>query len=298
MRTVVHLSDLHFGRIDQTLIQPLVAVIDQIQPNLIAVSGDLTQRARREQFRAARAFLSALHFPQIIVPGNHDVPLYNVPARFLHGLERYRRYISADLEPFYADSEIVVLGLNTARSLTFKGGRINAAQLAHTQERLRPFGDDMVKIIVTHHPFDLPEQYARQALVGHAQRAMERLASSRVDVFLAGHLHISHAGPSSLRTNRHGRSAILVQAGTATSTRNRGEVNAFNLLRIQKAEIIIERYAWQPEIQVFVAAMMHAFRRTPNGWVSSTVPSLTLEKQEPAGKMHTAGNIGDSRDGI
>jgi len=270
MRTLIHLSDLHFGRIDQTLIQPLVAVIEQIQPNVIAVSGDLTQRARREQFRAARAFLNALPLPQIVVPGNHDVPLYNVPARFLHGLNRYRRYISADLEPFYADSEIVVLGLNTARSLTFKGGRINAAQIAHTQERLRPFGDDVIKIIVTHHPFDLPEPYDRQALVGHARMAMERLATCRVDVFLAGHLHISHAGPTSLRINSAGRSAILVQAGTATSTRSRGEVNAFNVIRIQKAEIIVERFAWQHERQSFVAAVINSFRRTPSGWASSS----------------------------
>jgi 3',5'-cyclic AMP phosphodiesterase CpdA len=278
MRTLIHLSDLHFGRIDQRLIEPLVAVIEQIHPNIIAVSGDLTQRARREQFQAARAFLRALPFPQIVVPGNHDVPLYNVPARFLHGLRRYRRYISADLEPFYADSEIVVLGLNTARSLTFKGGRINAAQIAHTQERLRPFSDDVVKIIVTHHPFDLPEQYARQALVGHAQMAMERLASSRIDVFLAGHLHISHAGPTSLRITSSGRSAILAQAGTATSTRGRGEVNAFNVIRIQPPEIIVERFAWQQERQIFVAVVMNSFQRTPSGWASSSIPRSSMEQ--------------------
>jgi 3',5'-cyclic AMP phosphodiesterase CpdA len=279
MRTLIHLSDLHFGRIDQTLIQPLVGVIEQIQPNLIAVSGDLTQRARPEQFQAARAFLSALPLPQIVVPGNHDVPLYNVPARFLHGLRRYRRYISADLEPFYADSEIVVLGLNTAHSLTFKGGRINAAQIAHTQERLRPFGADVIKIIVTHHPFDLPEQYARQGIVGHAQMAMERLAGSRIDVFLAGHLHISHAGPTSLRINSSGRSALLIQAGTATSTRSRGEVNAFNVIRIQQPEIIVERFAWQHERQIFIASVMNSFRRTPSGWTSSSIPNSTRERQ-------------------
>jgi 3',5'-cyclic AMP phosphodiesterase CpdA len=278
MRTLIHLSDLHFGRIDQTLIEPLVGVIDQIHPNLIAVSGDLTQRARREQFQAARAFLRMLPFPQIVVPGNHDVPLYNVPARFLHALRRYRRYISADLEPFYADSEIVVLGLNTARSLTFKGGRINAAQIAHTQERLRPFSDDVVKIIVTHHPFDLPEQYARHALVGQAQMAMERLASSRIDIFLAGHLHISHAGPSSLRITSSGRSAILVQAGTATSTRSRGEVNAFNVIRIQQPEIIVERFAWQQERRIFVAAVMNTFQRTPSGWASSSIQKSSQEQ--------------------
>jgi 3',5'-cyclic AMP phosphodiesterase CpdA len=281
MRTLIHLSDLHFGRIDQTLIQPLVAVIEQIQPNLVVVSGDLTQRARREQFQAARTFLSALPFPQIVVPGNHDIPLYNVPARFLHGLKRYRRYISADLEPFYADSEVVVLGLNTARSLTLKGGRINAAQIAHTQERLRPFGEDVIKIIVTHHPFALPEQYHKHALVGQARMAMERLATSKIDVFLAGHLHISHAGPTSLRIHSSGRSAILVQAGTATSTRSRGEVNAFNVIRIQKPEIIVERFAWQHERQIFVASVIVPFRRTASGWSSLSSPASTPERHGP-----------------
>ena len=122
MRTVVHLSDLHFGRTDDAVIQPLVSAIREIAPDVIAVSGDLTQRARREQFRAARAFLDRLAAPKIIVPGNHDVPLYDVFRRFLRPLARYRRYITGDLQPFYGDEEIAVLGINTARSLTFNIG--------------------------------------------------------------------------------------------------------------------------------------------------------------------------------
>ena len=111
MRTLIHLSDLHFGRINEAVIQPLIDTIGQVKPDLIAVSGDLTQRARRDQFQDAQAFLRALPFPQIVVPGNHDVPFYNVYARFLLGLSRYRRYITDDLEPFHADSEVAVLGL-------------------------------------------------------------------------------------------------------------------------------------------------------------------------------------------
>jgi 3',5'-cyclic AMP phosphodiesterase CpdA len=281
MRTLIHLSDLHFGRIDHTLIGPLVSVVEQIQPDVIAVSGDLTQRARREQFQAAHTFLTALPFPQIVVPGNHDVPLYNVPARFLQGLGRYRRYITADLAPFYADSEIVVLGLNTARSLTVKGGRINAAQIAHTEACLRPFGDDVIKIIVTHHPFDLPGQYHKHGLVRHARIAMGRLATCRIDLFLAGHLHISHAGPTSVRPNSSGRSAILVQAGTATSTRARGEVNAFNVIRIQNPDVTVERFTWQHERQIFIASVIDYFRRTPSGWTPRSSPTSTAERPKP-----------------
>jgi 3',5'-cyclic AMP phosphodiesterase CpdA len=281
MRTLIHLSDLHFGRIDETLMKPLVAVIEQIQPDLVAVSGDLTQRARPEQFLAARAFLNALPLPQIVVPGNHDVPLYNIPARFLERLGRYRRYITPDLAPFYADSEIVVLGLNTARSLTLKGGRISATQIAHTEQRLRPFSDDVIKIIVTHHPFDLPEQYQKYGLVRHARITMGRLATCRIDVFLAGHLHISHAGPTTLRPDGSGRSAILVQAGTATSTRGRGEVNAFNVIRVQNPDVVVERFTWQHDRQIFIASVIDAFRRTASGWTPSSSPTSTAESQRP-----------------
>src|SRR5258706_14178026 len=115
MPTVVHLSDLHFGRVDARLVAPLVRSIQAIAPDLIAVSGDLTQRARRSQFVQARAFLQQLPFPRIVVPGNHDVPLYNVAARFLSPLRGYRHYIERALEPVFMDEEIGVGGLINAR---------------------------------------------------------------------------------------------------------------------------------------------------------------------------------------
>ena len=123
MRTLVHLSDIHFGRVDAAIVEPLISLIGKIKPDVVAVSGDLTQRARSEQFKEARAFLDRLPQPQIVVPGNHDVPLYNIFARFLQPLDKYRRFITEDLSPFYGDEEIAGLAVNTARSLTFKGGR-------------------------------------------------------------------------------------------------------------------------------------------------------------------------------
>jgi 3',5'-cyclic AMP phosphodiesterase CpdA len=118
MHTLAHLSDLHFGCIDHTTVRPLIDTVQKIKPDLVAVSGDLTQRARSAQFREARAFLDALPGPQIVVPGNHDVPLYNLFARFLRPLSKYQRYITDDLEPFYADAQIAILGLNTASTNT------------------------------------------------------------------------------------------------------------------------------------------------------------------------------------
>src|ERR1051325_6543666 len=134
MRTLAHLSDLHFGRIDYSIIEPLVATVREIKPDVVVISGDLTQRARSQQFIEARKFLDSLPQPQIVVPGNHDVPLYNVFARFFQPLDKYRRYICTDTEPVYRDSEIVIVGLNTARSLTFKNGRINEDQVERVRQ--------------------------------------------------------------------------------------------------------------------------------------------------------------------
>ena len=267
MRTLVHLSDLHFGHIDPAIVEPLAATVTEIKPDVVVVSGDLTQRARAEQFQEARDFLDDLPQPQIIVPGNHDVPLYNIFQRFLEPLDKYRRYITDDLEPFHADEEIAILGTNTARSLTIKDGRINEQQVARIRERLCPYGNEITKIIVTHHPFDLPEGHEEEEIVGRAQMAMEAMASCGADVLLSGHLHVSHTGHTAKRYKISGYSALVVQAGTATSTRVRGEVNAFNVLRIEHPYIEIKRLAWQPDRLAFATASIENFVHTPEGWV-------------------------------
>jgi 3',5'-cyclic AMP phosphodiesterase CpdA len=267
MRTIVHLSDLHFGRVDYSVVEPLIQTITEIAPDALVVSGDLTQRARSEQFKEAREFLDALPSPQIIVPGNHDVPLYNLFARFLQPLDKYKRYITDDLEPFHADEEIAILGVNTARSLTIKDGRINAVQVEKIRERLCAANDEVTKIIVTHHPFDLPEGHEAEAdVVGRAGMVMEALASCGADVLLAGHLHVSHTGDTSTRYKIAGHRALVVSAGTATSTRARGETNSFNVLRINHPHIKVERHSWQAERATFVIASTEYFEHTTDGW--------------------------------
>ena len=266
MRTIVHLSDIHFGRTNRTVVKALIAFVNEIRPDLVAVSGDLTQRARSWQFQEARAFLDALPQPQIVVPGNHDVPLYNVLSRFLNPLDKYRRYITGDLRPVYVDEEMTVVGVNTARSLTFKGGRINKRQVAWVRERLGGPSEKIVKVVVSHHPFDLPEGRRENELVGRAHMAMETLASCRADLFLAGHLHIGHTSHTAKRYQIKGHSALVVQAGTATSTRGRGETNSFNVVRLQHPEITVERVCWQPETTSFALRSTERFRYTPDGW--------------------------------
>ncbi|HEX8493545.1 MAG TPA: metallophosphoesterase family protein [Pyrinomonadaceae bacterium] len=266
MRKLVHLSDLHFGRVDYAVVEPLIETIKELEPDVVVVSGDLTQRARSHEFQEAREFLDQLPSPQIIVPGNHDVPLYNVLARFLQPLDKYRRYITDDLKPFHADEEVAILGINTARSLTIKDGRINEEQVESIRQRLCPFGNEVTKIIVTHHPFDLPEGHDEAELVDRAQLAMEALANCGADVLLAGHLHVSHTGHSSARYKIAGHNALVVSAGTATSTRGRGETNSFNVLRVKHPFINVERLAWQPERKSFTPSSTEHFRHTPDGW--------------------------------
>src|SRR5258708_4794615 len=267
MRTLVHLSDLHFGRVDEQLIDPLISAVTEVSPDLVAVSGDLTQRARAHQFREARAFLDALPKPQIVVPGNHDVPLHNVFRRFINPLEKYQRNITDDLQPVYMDEEIAVVGVNTARSLTIKGGRINEDQVARLREKLCALDEHVVKAIVTHHPFDLPEGHHDRDLVGRAQMAMTGLADCGADLFLAGHLHVSHTGHTAKRYNIQGHSALVVQAGTASSTRARGEANSFNVIRINRPDIIVQRLTWQPASPAFAISSEESFRHTSDGWV-------------------------------
>jgi 3',5'-cyclic AMP phosphodiesterase CpdA len=270
LKTLVHLSDVHFGRVDAAVVAAIVPLVHSLGPDVVVVSGDLTQRAKPDEFRAARRFLDDLPGPQIVVPGNHDVPLYNVFQRFVQPLTKYRRFITRDMEPFYQDAEIAVIGLNTARSLTFKDGRVNEDQMRRLHDRLAPLDDSLLKIVVTHHPFELPAGFQETDLVGRATAAMETFLRAGADVLLAGHLHTSHIASTATRYPVQGRSALVVQAGTATSTRGRGETNSFNRIRSHGDRLQVDRWSWSPERGRFEEASSEQFDRTEAGWQSGT----------------------------
>jgi 3',5'-cyclic AMP phosphodiesterase CpdA len=266
MRTLVHLSDLHFGRVDAELLEPLRAAVAAADADLVVVSGDLTQRAKAAEFVAARAFLDRLPGPRLVVPGNHDVPLYRVWERVFSPLGKYRRLVEPNLEPSFVDDEIAVLGINTARALTFKNGRINEEQMAAIERRFDPLGESVLKVVVTHHPFDLPDRPGDVDLVGRADEAMAVFSQCGVDLLLAGHFHLSEAGSTAARHRIAGYSALVVQAGTATSTRGRGEQNSFNVLRVTSDEIVVERMSWREDAKAFAHERSERFVRDGARW--------------------------------
>lgn len=266
MRTLVHLSDLHFGRVDPVVVDAVRDAVTAIGPDLVAVSGDFTQRARSRQFSEARAFLESLPTPQLIVPGNHDVPMHNVFARFFRPLGGYRAHMTDDLQPHYSDSELVVIGTDTTRSFTVGGGGIRRRELRRIRDLLQKADRSAVTVLVAHHPFDEPHAGAAFGRARPGPEAVEQLACDGIDVFLTGHLHVTFAGPTAKRYNVAGRSAIIVEAGTATSTRVRGEPNAFNVLRIERQTIVVEHVVWDAASGAFAKGDVQRFAHAPDGW--------------------------------
>ncbi|HJT87192.1 MAG TPA: metallophosphoesterase family protein, partial [Bryobacteraceae bacterium] len=209
-RVLLHVSDLHFGRIQPGLPEALREAAARIRPDVVVVSGDLTQRARTSEFQQARAFLEQLPSPRIVVPGNHDVPLHNLYGRFVERLGRFRSYITDDLEPAYVDSEVAVFGINTARSLTWKGGRINPGQIESLHARLCAVAPEVMRVVVTHHPFEVPPGFHHRELVRSARAAFEKWSSCGADLLLCGHLHVADSTTTESRYGAVGWHAIVV----------------------------------------------------------------------------------------
>jgi 3',5'-cyclic AMP phosphodiesterase CpdA len=267
MRRIVHLSDLHFCRISFEVLWSLKERVREIHPDLVVVSGDLTQRARAHEFQAAAQFLKSLPGEKLVVPGNHDVPLYNPYMRFFKPFHRYRAHITDDLCPIYEDEKILVIGVTTARSFTLSGGRLGRSRLSQIASQL-DLASSKLKIVVSHHPLELFDKLKFRGPKANRVRA-HSLLKSEPDLLLSGHLHkgtIRHSG--AVAETQH-RSLILVQAGTASSTRLRSEKNSFNLICLEgnKAEII--KHTHSEGTGTFLEAERQVYVRDPRGWLAA-----------------------------
>jgi 3',5'-cyclic AMP phosphodiesterase CpdA len=265
MRTIAHVSDLHFGREDPRAVEALLRDLDALAPSLVAVSGDLTQRARVREFAKARAFLARVRFPLLVVPGNHDVPLFDLLRRFARPLARYRRYVSPELEPLYVDDELVVVGISTARSLTWKGGRISREQMERVRRLLCAPDPEKLHVLVAHHPFTPPDLTPGQRVVGRARAALAAFGSCGLDLILTGHLHRGFAGHFQTPGHTVTRSVLALHAGSAVSRRLRGDANSYNLVRARGRRLEIELRTFTADR--FEAVKTTRFTKTGEGWV-------------------------------
>ena len=267
MARLIHLSDLHFGAHDPKLVEAVERKVDESRPDLVVISGDFTQRARTEQFQEACRFLERLRdsgHEVLAVPGNHDVPLYDVLRRFLSPLTRYRRYIDDTLCPMLEIPGATVLGINTARSLTFKDGRINEEQMRFIRETFDRTDENSTRILVTHHPlFALQVGESLTPAVGRSELALDAIGDAGVDMLLAGHNHDASVHSARDLVTRAGP-ALVVQAGTATSTRVREQDQSFNRIEIDGRRVTVIVEAWNGS--EFVAGDAQPYEREGDHW--------------------------------
>jgi 3',5'-cyclic AMP phosphodiesterase CpdA len=260
MTRILHLSDLHFGRERPNLLRPLIDTVNRLAPDVVAISGDLTQRARPGQYRAARTFIDALEPPVIVVPGNHDTPLHNPVERILDPWRRYRRYISEDLEPSWKDADVALHGVNTVNPLFWQRGHVRSEAVARLCRAVE-LSPGRMHIVMGHHPLEhLPN--SGKKLARGAERALAALVECGADVILSGHLHNWRTVPF----KAYG-SLLLVQAGTGLSTRQRGEPNDFNLLSIDRRALRAERHAADDDAKGFHILSTSSFHKPRDRWI-------------------------------
>ncbi len=256
---ICHLSDLHFGHHDTAVAEALAADIRANAPNLVVASGDFTQIGTEAEFQAARKFLDGLELPVFAVPGNHDVPARDLLRRFISPYGLYRKYIDTELEPLLDLGDVVLAGIKTSRrwraELNWAHGSISRGQLETLERRLGDTSPGALRIVVAHHPLMQPEGDVLKPmrLVRRAHQALETFSRLRVRLVLSGHFHLSYVrnhgagvrdgAPVGLR-EAETAPILVAQAGSAVSTRLRGQSNGYNVIEIANGEITLTVREW------------------------------------------------------
>lgn len=250
MSLLLQVSDPHFGTEQAPVVEALVALAQDCRPDVLVLSGDITQRARRAQFKAAAAFCARLGIArQVVIPGNHDIPLFDLPTRLLSPYRWHRQAFGDELEPVLDTPDWLVIAVNTTRAYRHKHGEVSPRQVARVAERLAAARKGQLRIVVTHQPLDVPAPADEVDLArGHAQ-AVPAWVAAGADIVMGGHIHLPFVRPLSKRFPGLARSAWCVQAGTAVSHRVRGDLpHSVNLVHFTagSTEARVERWDHDP----------------------------------------------------
>lgn len=253
MTRIVHISDTHFGTEEVRVCTALRNDLLRLAPDLVVLTGDITQRARHAQFRAARAFLDSLApIPLLALPGNHDLPLFDLLTRFTQPYRYYKRYICPTLAPVWQGREVAVLGVNSTRVLRHKHGALPAGMVREVARHLAGLSQPF-KVVALHHPLAVIEPSDWRNRARAAEQALSTWIDAGADLFLGGHIHL----PYCILAGHESQRAVILQAGTAVSTRRRGgQSNSFNLIRFEtngKRRMYIERRDYDAHADSFVS---------------------------------------------
>ena len=252
MTTLLQISDAHFGTDQPPVVQALLQLARDQAPDLVVMSGDITQRARRSQFKAARAFIDQLKPAALLtIPGNHDIPLFNLALRVLAPYSNYSRVFGKNLEPLFESVHLLVIGVNTTRRYRHVDGELSPQQIERVADRLRRAAASQLRIIVVHQPVLAIREADQENLLNGHRQAVPAWAAAGGDIIMGGHIHLPYV--RSLRTTFDAlpRDIWTVQAGTAVSTRLReGIANSVNVIRCDGAQsprqCAVERWDYVP----------------------------------------------------
>ncbi|WP_133137441.1 metallophosphoesterase family protein [Legionella rowbothamii] len=232
---IIHISDLHFGMHDPDIIEPFIEDLALLKPEIIIISGDLTQRARAEQFQQLSEFLQRLGAPQLIVPGNHDIPMDNLFLRFYHPFKRFKTYVSPNLEMSYENEEVKILGVNSATPYKVKDGILSAKTLTRINNHFST-NSTQLNILFFHH--NLKYFSGMHHPLNNATEFLEYLKESPIHVVCTGHLHYSNL---KLITKKQGTPCALLHAGSLCCQRTRDENNSFYFINTEQLRCSINR---------------------------------------------------------
>lgn len=224
---IAHLSDLHFGTEQPFLVQQLIEEMGRINPDLIVISGDLTQRARISQYKAAKQFINEIGRDRVLcVPGNHDISLYNLFERIIFPFKKYRQYIHPHIWSAFKNDEVAIFGINSVTPYKTMSGYITDKELNRIKQFFEDQPADIFKIAVMHHNLIKSE---RHKVINDAEKIINIFADCGVNLVLSGHIH--YACIETLKRSFLTHNMYVVTAGTAISTRTMAP-NSFNTIVI------------------------------------------------------------------